>query len=256
MKLSVLDNTLWAAGLIGHVALLVILLSRKTLKGFGLFKARFGFKALLTVALFLVSRHGSEHAYFLFYWIGGYVDYAIQFAIIVVLARNVLSPVTWWLRENRNEFAIWGSLAVVAAIAVSLGVGRPGLKGFNLWENHVSVFLLITMCGMLLVVASTASFFHLYRRQHVLAIGNGLFVISYSVLLQDLADVIFAGNRGNVVASYISMFFYLAVLVYWIVTFWRPEKEPPPLSPEMQARVVALHEQVQYDLKQLNGPRQ
>jgi drug/metabolite transporter (DMT)-like permease len=135
-------------------------------------------------------------------------------------------------------------------------VSRPGARGFDLWENRASIFLLLVMCGILVVVSSIASFFHLHRRRHILAVGNGLFVVLYSVLLQDLADVIFVGSRVDTIAAYLSMFLYIAVLMYWIAALWEPEKDSPPPSAKMKAQVVALHEQVQYDLNKVNGPRQ
>ncbi len=256
MILSVLDNALWAAGFIGHLALLLIVLIRKTLKGFGSFKTYLFFKVALTTCLFFVSKYAGKHAYFLVYWIGGYIDYGIQFTVIIAIARYVLGPVKWWLRDARKVFVVCGTFAVVAAGAVSLGVSRPGARGFDLWENRVSIFLLLIMCGILVVVSSIASFFHLYRRRHILAIGNGLFVVLYSVLLQDLADVVFAGSRVDTIAAYLSMFLYVAVLMYWIVALWEREKELPAPSAEMKAQVVALYEQVQYDLNKVNGPRQ
>ena len=42
---------------------------------------------------------------------------------------------------------------------------------------------------------------------------------------------------------------YLGSLVYWMVAFWRPERERAPLSKEMQDYLLALHRRVQYDLE-------
>ena len=50
-------------------------------------------------------------------------------------------------------------------------------------------------------------------------------------------------------------FLYIAVLVYWIVAFWRPERERAPLSDEMKDYLVALHSRVQYDLQQVTRSR-
>ena len=81
-------------------------------------------------------------------------------------------------------------------IGVSLGISRPGVTGFDLWEKRGNLVLLLGICGVLVVVTSIAKFFRslIRRKTAVLALGFGYFVIFYSVLLTDLADFILAGK--------------------------------------------------------------
>jgi hypothetical protein len=254
MKLSVLDNALWGADFVFHFVLLLSLLIRRTLKGFSVFIALLGWELLNILVAFFVSKYGTGHAYFLVYWIGGYLDYVLQFAVVIKIAREVLRPARWWLRESRKGILIWGLLGIVGAASVSLGIGQAGVKLFDLWENRASVFISLLLCGMLVFVTSIAGFLQLYKARHVTALINGLFLWSYSVLLQDVADAVL--RHHNETIAYIVGFLYNATFIYWIVVFWEPEKPPPPPSAEMMAYMLALHEQVKYDLETLKGPRQ
>jgi len=67
MGLTILDNALWVAGFVGHVALLAVLLVRSRWRNFPVFTSLIAYQAAVTVTLFLVSRYGSRQAYFLWY---------------------------------------------------------------------------------------------------------------------------------------------------------------------------------------------
>ncbi len=254
MKSSILQNTLWAAGFVAHVSLLLILIIRKNLKGFPCFIAQISFQAVQTAVLFFVSKHGSKHAYFLCYWIGGYIGFALPVGVIVEIARDVLHPVAWWMRERRMSLLLGGTLGLVAMAAMSLAVGPSGAKPFYLWETRVELFIALLMCGTLVAVSIVATSFHLHRGRHTVALVYGLFVLSYSVLLQDLAQVIVGWDRQIASVDHIVMVLYLAVIVYWAVTFWKPEQQQEPPPPEMIAHMIALHEQVKVDLIKFKVP--
>jgi len=80
MNLSALDNALWAASLIGHVALLLILIVRKRAREFPVFTLFVASEVLRTVLLFLVLHYGTKHGYFLAYWITGFANYLFRSA--------------------------------------------------------------------------------------------------------------------------------------------------------------------------------
>jgi len=253
MKLSSLDNVLWAAGFVANVSLLLIFLVRKRLKGFPGFIAYPAYKAAATVSLFVVLRYGHQHAYAVLYWISAYLQYPLQLWVIAEMARDVLHPILWWVRDVRNSILAWGTLGVVTAASLSLGIGPSGAKGFDLWENRASVFTSLVMCGLVVFLSAVAGMFHLRLRRHIVAMGLGLFALSYGVLLADLAHVILGWDRDFAAIGYMSKWLYLVVIVYWMVTFWNREKEPPSPSREEMAYMIALHERVKNDLDVLEG---
>jgi hypothetical protein len=254
MNLSNLDNALWAASLVGHVALVFVLIFRKRVRDFPIFTVFLTYEAFTTVLLFLVSRIGSHHAYFLAYWITGFANYAFQLALILEVARDVLRPTGTWVRDARRAFLGWGAAGLITAALLALQLGPPQSKGFDLWDTRITVFTSVLTCGLFLAMATAATDLGLQWRSHVVALGEGLFVWAFVALLEDFAHAALGWDREFVVFVHIRMLVYLAVLLYWMVLFWLPERVRKPLSPEMMSYLGSLHDRVKYDVNRLNGP--
>lgn len=249
MNLSGLDNALWAASLVGHVALVFVLVWRKKSHEFPVFTSFVGFGALTTVLLFLVLRYGSKHGYFLAYWITGFADYVFQVALIFEIARDVLRPTGTWVQDARKAFWGWGGAGLFWAAALASQIGPPQAKGFDLWDVRVTVFTSLLTCSLVTAMSVAANRLGLQERSPVVAIAHGIGVWAFIALLEEFGHVIFGWDRQFVLFVHIRELAYLLVLVYWTVIFWLPEKFRAPLSPEMTAYLVALHRRVQYDLE-------
>lgn len=252
MNLSTLDNVLWAASFVGHVALVLVLVIRKRVREFPVFTGFLGYEALTTVMLFFVSGHGTKHAYFLAYWITGFANYLFQIALIYEIARDILRPTGTWVSDARKAFFGWGAAGMVAAAVFAMQIGVPQSKGFDLWDTRITVFTSLLTCALFLAMSVAANRLGLQWRSHVVALGQGLFIWSFIALLEDFGHVVFGWDREFVVFVHVRMLVYLSVLGYWMVAFWLPEKKRAPLSPEMNAYLVALHERVQYDLSSVD----
>jgi hypothetical protein len=254
MTLSFVDNALWAASFIGQTALALVLLARGRAREFPVLTGFILFEAMRNVVVFFVSRHGSYHAYFLTYWITGFGDYALQLALIWEVARTVLRPTGTWVRDARKAFLGWGTVAVGAAALLSLQLGPPEAKGVDLWDARVTVFTSLLTCLLFIAVSAAANRLGLQQGSHILAILQGWFAWSFIALLEEFGHAILGWNREFVALVHIRMSVYLLVLIYWIWSMWLPEKARAPLSPEMNAYLLALHKRVQYDLNKLDGP--
>jgi len=57
------------------------------------------------------------------------------------------------------------------------------------------------------------------------------------------------------VLDHIRMFCYLGAILFWMVSFWLPERQRAPLSPDMSEFLVDLHRRVQYDLERLSATK-
>lgn len=255
MTLSRLDEVLWAASLIGHAALATILVRRKRWREFPVFTSFVIYEGLTTVLLVAVSDYGSKHAYSLAYWITAYGNFAYQVAIIYEIARDVLRPTGRWVQEARRSFYLWGGLGLVLAAALTLQLGPTHSKGLDLWEARLDVFTSLLTCELVLAMSAAANRLGLQRRSYVVALGSGFAVWACVALMQDFARAALGWDRDFVALGHIGMVVYLLVLVYWIVMFWLPERARAPLSPEMQAYLLALHDRVHYDLHGVDGPR-
>lgn len=247
MKLSYLDNALWAASLLGHAALLLILFLRKRATEFPVFTIFVGSEVFRTVLLFLVLRYGTKHGYFLAYWITGFANYLFQVGLIVEIARNVLRPTGRWVLEARQSFLIWAAVGLGIAGIMAYELGPSQSKGLELWDTRITVFSALMISGLFLAMMTAANRLGLRWRSQVYAVGQGLFLWSSIALLGDVAHTAFGWNREFVVLDHVRMFAYLAVLVFWGITFWFPEKERAELSPEIRAYLVAAAARLEYD---------
>lgn len=256
MTLSTWDNALWAAGFIGHVALVFVLVFRKRAWEFPVFTGFVAWEALTTIMLFLVSQYGTKHTYFLTYWITGFADYIVQLAVIYEVARDVLRPTGTWVRDARKAFLTWGGAGLIASALLALQIGSPQAKGFDLWDVRITVFTSLLTCELFIAMSAAANSLGLQQRSYVFVIGQGFFAWTFCSLLEEFGHAIFGWERQFVAFTHIRQIVYVAVLVYWIVAFWLPEKARTPLSPEMNAYLVALHQRVQYDLKSVGGSRE
>ena len=254
MSTSLADNVFWAAGFIGHVALVLILLLRKREREYPVFTFFMAFEALTTILLFVISRVMGHRAYFLAYWITGFGDYAIQVALIFEIARHVLRPTGTWVRDARTPFLAWGATGFLVAAALAMQIGPPQAKGFDLWDVRITVFTSLLTCELFIAMSAAANRLGLQRRSHVVALGQGITVWAFSALLEEFGHSILGWDRKFEIFVYLRMAVYLSVLAFWMVSFWLPEKVRAPLSPEMKAYLVALHRRVQYDLTSVNGP--
>ncbi len=255
MNLSNLDNALWAAGFIGHVSLVLVLVLRKRVQEFPVFTGFIAFEALTTILLFLVSKHGSRHGYFLAYWATGLVDYIFQVAVVWEVARDVLRPTGAWVRDARNAFVSWGLAGLIAAAALAFQIGPPQSQGFDLWDVRITVFTSLLTCELFIAMSAAANRLGLQQRTYVFALGRGFFVWMFSSLLEEFGRAMFGWNLGSVIFVHIREGVYLSVLLYWTVIFWLPERARLPLSAEMNAYLVALHRRVQYDLTSIDERR-
>jgi len=248
MNFTNLDNILWAAGFLGHVALLVIMFAKGRAREFPVFTSLLAYQVLETAILFLIWRYGSAHAYFLGYWILSPGDYAFQIALIFEIARHVLRPTGTWVRDARTSFLLWAALGTVVAAALSLALAPPGIKGFNLWSARLTVFTSLLTCEVFLAMSAAANRLGLLWRSHVMALGEGLTVWASIALLSNIVHFALGWKHHFVLFDHIEMLVYLGALVFWMVAFWRPERRRSALSDEMQKYLIALHRRGEYDL--------
>ncbi len=244
MSLSVLDNALWAASLIGHVALLLVLLVRRRARGFPVFTLFVASEVFRTLLLFLVLRHGSRHAYFITYWTTGFANYLLQVALIVEIGRIVLRPAGRWVVEAGRFFLVWSAIGLSVAAVMAFHMGPAQSKGLDLWDTRLEVFTALMTCGLFLAMVTAANRLGLRWRSQTFALGQGLFVWAFISLLGDAGHTALGWDRQFIVLDHIQMFTYLAVLVYWTATFWFPEKERAELSPEIRAYLLAARERL------------
>ncbi len=251
MNLTILDNVFWAAGFIGHVALLSVLVLRGRWRNFPVFTSLIGYHALVTVALFLILRFGNRHAYSITYWAAAIGSFAFQLGLIYEIASIVLRPTGTWVRDAKKPFLLWSGLAILIAFCAAWTVTPAASSSLSTLEVRGVLFTSLLICEVFLAISAAANRLGLQWRSHVMALGQGLTVWALVALMSDAAHIALGWNQDFVVLDYVRMFFYLGALAFWMAAFWRPERERAPLSPDMREYLVALHSRVQYDLDRL-----
>jgi hypothetical protein len=252
MKLTTMDNLLWAAGFIGHVALFLVMVARRRVRKFPVFTSLVAYQALETVTLFFISRYAGKDAYYFSYWSFAPGDYLFQIALIFEIARNVLRPTGTWVRDARSSFLLWAAVGMMVAAIMSLAVTPPKSTGLDLWSARATVFTSFLTCEMFLAMSAAANRVGLLWGNHVMALGEGLTVWALVALFANLVHFSQGWKRDFVLFTHVEMLVYLGSLVFWIVAFWRPEQQRAPLSAEMQEYLLALHRRVEYDLGRTN----
>ena len=251
MDFTTLDNLLWAAGFCGHVALLVVLLVRRRSYQMPVLTSLLAYQVGVTAILFLISRFGTRHAYFLGYWITVFGDYCFQLALILEIARAVLRPTGTWIQDARRSFLLWSAGALLVALIFALTVGPPGARGLDLWEVRGRLFTSLLTCELFIAMVLAANRLGLLWRSHVMAVGQGITIWAMISLLGDVGHVALGWSEEFLVLDHLRMFVYLGVLVFWSIIFWLPEQQRAPLSPQMQDYLLALQRRVQYDLDKI-----
>ncbi len=255
MNLTTLDNILWAAGFVGHAALLVVLLMRHRWREFPVFTCLIGYQALVTISLFLIFRYGNRESYALAYWISVVGDFVFQLALIFEIARVVLRPTGTWVRDARASFITAGTIGAVVALALCLTVRPLMPSALSVWEVRGNLFTALLACELFMAMLYASNRLGLEWRNHVMGLAQGLTVWAFGAMASDLAHIVLGWGREFVILDHFLMFLYLGALVYWGVTFWLPERSRAPVSAEMREYLVALHSRVQYDLERVNASR-
>ncbi len=248
MNLSLLDNALWAAGLIGNAALLFVLLYRGRGKTFPAFAAWIAFEILFSVLLVLINRFASYSVYAWTYWSGAIVDVALQIAVVIEIARIVLRPTGAWSADARGRFVGIGAAGAIVAMALAWGAHPSAPTSLDAWEMRASLFTSILICELFTAVLMASQQLGLVWRSHVMRLGQGLTVWAIVSFAVDAAHSYYGGVRHFNLLEHLGSFAFLAAQVWWIVSFWADEPARKPLSPEMQRYLVDLHQRVQYDL--------
>lgn len=251
MTFSTLDNLLWAAGFVGQLALLCVLVYRKRWKGIPVFTSLMAYEVALTIVLFLIYTHGSRSWYARVYWFSVFFDFCLQLGVAVEIARIVLRPTGTWIQDAKRQFILLSVVGIAIAAVLAWLVSPPTSRQVDLWEIRANLFTSLVICEMFVAMAMTANSLGLAWRSHVMAIGQGLTLWVCFAVVVDVLHAHLGKTHDFLGLEHLRMLVYLSALGFWIGQLWRDEPARRPISPELQARILALHRRVQYDVNRL-----
>jgi hypothetical protein len=253
MDLSALDETLWAGGFFGHAALFSILMARHRWREFPAFTTLIGFYAARTVLLYAIFLQEARVWYAWAYYSGALFDFALQLGVIWEIAHIVLRPTGSWVRDARKQFLFWGAAGILIAAALPWLVTPPAASLLHRLEVRGNLFTSLVICELIAVVTWTSRSLGLGWRNHVMALGNGWTAWAVVAILVDGLHSYFGAERYFRELEHARMVVYLAVLGYWMVQFWLEEPARQPITPELRAHILALHERIKNNLDTLDA---
>ncbi len=247
-------NITWSAffqfvGPAVDVAVLGILVQKGRLRRFPAFAAYTTIDLIFTLILNLFYSRVSPSTYEACFFVFDLVSVVARLALIWELATSVIRPAGRWIPEARKRFIMLAALGAVAAITAAILLVPRQDDNFNMAVEYFDVFGDLLMTELVVTMMLAASSFGLSWTNHVIAIGQGMMIITLLNGSLTIAQLSFALSdhmarlldRGSRVA-------YLLTCLYWCVALWREEPARKPISPELRKYIVALHDQVQYDL--------
>ena len=254
MKVSLLDNTLWAASFAGNVVLFLVLLFRGRWRQFPVFTAWMGYYIIENVVAYLIFRFDPA-SYTTIYWLMFAIDFLLQIALIFEIARVVLVPTGTLVQDARAKLFLWGLVGALIAAALTIAVHPMTHRSADAWGIRAFLFTSLLFCELFLVMRMSAQKLGLAPRNYVMSLGTGLIIWSLVSVAVDVAHSYFGTLHVHDfnALEHIRTASYIIAVIYWTVSFWLTEPDRKPLSPEMQKYLVALHAKVQYDSSQVSG---
>ena len=238
MTFTKLEETFWLIGFFGHLTLILVLLLRERWRSFPTFTCLIGYQVLESVLLFLVSRHGTAHAYFLTYWFCAIGDYVSQLALIAEITVVLCRRQGVWIRTARTGVLRWACFGVLLAAMVAWKVTPSFVTGPDLWDSRAALFTSLLTCQLMLGVSMTGNRLRLQRGSHVMALGQGLALWAAVAVVGDVFKATTGWRRDFPMFDELRMLIYLGDLLFWCAVFWRPLKDP--VSFNEQASYMAV----------------
>ncbi len=242
------DNFFWAAALLGEAALTVVLLRKDRWRKFPAFTALIALPivtSLLLLPFRWITGHGGYTVIYRGYVL---VDFLLQLAVAVELARSVLRPTGTWVRDARKQFILSAAAGSLLALTLAYLVAPPAASRLEGLQLRADLFTSLLICELFIAVTLASNRLGLGWKNHVMAIGQGFTAWSLVATAVDTLHNYFGARHLYDSTESIKSFIYLGVLWYWCVQLWREEPARQPISAQLRKFIVALHERVHYDL--------
>lgn len=256
MLLTGTDNLLWAAGLLGHLCLLGVLLAKGRARQFPLFTALIVSNVLRTCLLKMLLKNQDLY---LQAWLGAnLLDCVLQLGVTYEVASHTFRPLGRWAPDTRNAILLLLGASLALGFALTLWASPAqgtALQSFVIRGNFFASALQTELFVGMLVLAATVG---LPWKTHVARIAYGLGGFSLVGVLVGAAFSMYGKmdhmpERSAVIHTRQSL--YMVCLLFWVVTLWREAPAPRELPPQLSQRLRALNARVAYDLYTLRSGR-
>lgn len=259
MHLTGFDLTLWAAGFIGHLLLLMVLLVRRRIAIFPLFTTLIATNLFRTIVLYFVFHYGTSAAYFYTFWSLAVLDTGLQFAVVYGMFSHIFRPSGEWSCDVKRNF-VW---LVCGSVAIASGLTLLASPPTNLWIQSLVIrgsFLSSVLMSELFVgMLSLSVMVGLPLKTHVARISAGLGVYSMVDIVVEAGHSYFAEGHGMLsygALSHIRISVYSCCLMYWIVMLWRDAPPMRELPNGLKQHLFTLQKNLEYDLRKFRSGKE
>jgi hypothetical protein len=254
MHASVVELLFWAAGLLGHSALLIVLWARHRAETFPFFTAFIAANVVRSISLFAIAHHATKYAYLVTYVSLAIVDLVLQFCVAYELASHVFRPTDTWAPDVRGGFVI----LVIAGVVIAVGLTcMPTPPEKTLWKSildRANLFSSALLCELFVGMIAFSVKASLPWKTHVARIAQGLGFYSLLGMVTEAGHNVIGMVRTSTLSHNLTLLretTYLICVSYWIVMLWRDAPAPRELPEEMRKQLLTLQRYVEYDLGRL-----
>ena len=234
MRFSCLTDAIWVASVISNGVLLIVLCIRGRWRSFPVFTGLTVFEIIRSMILFVAASRGNPYAYSWAYWITEALDISLEIAVLWELTNMVLVQAT--NRPSLPKTESFGKITIVLAITLAAGFSAllhgSGTKT-HIVDMHASVFTSLLTCELYLLFSGYANRLGFRRKQHIMAISNGLAVVCAVSLLVDTIHQLVGWDPNHVPYDQAKSAVIVAVLLYWTRSLWFAEGPAPGLWPSL-----------------------
>jgi hypothetical protein len=247
MHVSGFDGVLWLLASIGQLLLLSVLIFRRRYKEFPIFTCLVLWAALsdpLLLVVLMTQHDVYSLTYYRTYFTFNILEYALELAVLVEVAADVLRPVRKSLPKG-ILFILLGCMAVVgfagfffAAHLNASTLTHP--RAFIVMDASVAIMRLVTF----LAIAAFSQVLGIGWKNHILQLASGLaFYAAVSLIVALAHSFLRAGpdySRQYFAFDHLRIGGYLCALYYWCYSFARQEAPRKEFSPQMAQLLVSI----------------
>ncbi len=240
MHLSLMDTVLWGTGFVANSVLLLVLIRCRRWRLIPWFTAWIGYQVLATVMLYGGLRWGSREVYAGLYWSGALIDFVLQIALVIEVARIVLRVHGEWAEGARARFYGAGAAGALFAGLMAWWIAPTTPGSMDMWERRGTLFSTMLICCTFTGVMLASQGLGLVWRGHVMRLGYGLIAWSFAAFAIDTLHSYWGDVTYFTALEHTRQWVYVGAVMYWAVTLWLPERPPREISPAMGADLIQI----------------
>lgn len=244
----------WAAGLLGHIILLAVLLAKKRAAIFPFFTSLIAANICRAFVLYGIAAFSGKQAYLVAYFTFDVLDVILQLSVTYELARYVFRPTGVWAPDLRRSFILIVLASFPVALLLSLLPLPPERTFLALLLDRLNIFVAALQCELFVGMIAASAIARLPWKTHVARIAQGLGFYSLISLIADAGHSALMRNSDLFQAfTFARMTAYLICQTYWIAMLWREAPAPRELPEEMSMQLFTLQRRLEYDLRRLRA---